>query len=56
MTFLKTLCENELARQLNLDNAAHILLFAGQYCGDGPLKDYALSFITKTKAPSVVLQ
>ena len=46
---LKALCENELAVQLELDNAARILLFASQYCGDGALKDYVLSFITRDK-------
>ena len=46
---LKALCENELARQLTLKTAARILLFIGQYCDDGVLKDYVLSFITRDK-------
>ena len=46
---LKALCENEFAIQLTMDNAAHFLLFAGRYCGDGKFKDYVLSFITKDK-------
>ena len=46
---LKALCENKLAMQLDRDNAARILLFTGQYCGDGTLKDYVLSFITRDR-------
>ncbi len=46
---LKALCENECVRQLKTDNAAHFLLFAGRYCGDGNFKDYVLSFITTDK-------
>ena len=46
---LKALCENELAKQLNLENAARILLFASRYCGNGELKDHVVEFITLTK-------
>ena len=46
---LKALCENELGIQLTPDNAAHTLLFADQCCGDGPLKKYILTFITRDK-------
>ncbi len=46
---LKALCENEFVKQLKICNAAHFLLFAGRYCGDGKFKDYVLSFITKDK-------
>ena len=45
---LKALCENELAKQLNVENAARILLFAGEYSG-GELKDSVLKFITQSK-------
>ncbi len=48
---LKALCNNEIVKQLKIDNAAHFLLFAVHCCGDGgiKLKDYILSFITKDK-------
>ncbi len=46
---LKALCENEIVKQLYIHNAAHFLLFAGSYCGDGKLKEYVLSFITTDK-------
>lgn len=46
---LKALCENGLVKKLNWKNAAHFLLFAGRYCGDGRFKDYVLSFITQDK-------
>ncbi|XP_064384850.1 TD and POZ domain-containing protein 2-like [Halichondria panicea] len=46
---LKALCENEIVKQLDVDNAAHFFLFAGSYCGDGKFKEYVLSFITKDK-------
>ncbi len=46
---LKALCENGLVNKLNCTNAAHFLLLAGRYCGDGGFKDYVLSFITQDK-------
>lgn len=46
---LKALCENKLVVNLSVSNAAHCLLFADQYCGDGQFKDYVLAYITKSK-------
>ena len=46
---LKALCENELDRQLNKDTAARILLFTGQYNGEGVLRDCAVNLITQNK-------
>ncbi len=48
---LKARCENEIAKQLKIDTAAHFLLFAGRDCGDGgiKLKEHVLSFITQDK-------
>lgn len=43
---LKAKCENTLATQLTIENAAHLLLFADSYCGPGELKEFVLSFIT----------
>ncbi len=46
---LKARCENEIAKQLKIDTAAHFLLFADRDCGDGgiKLKKHVLSFITQ---------
>ena len=48
---LKAHCENEIAKQLKIDTAAHFLLFAGRDCGDSgiKLKEHVLSFITQGK-------
>ena len=46
---LKALCENELARKLDIQNAADTLVFAGEHSGDGELKDHVLKFITQSK-------
>ncbi|XP_064402173.1 TD and POZ domain-containing protein 3-like [Halichondria panicea] len=48
---LKARCENEIAKQLKIDTAAHFLLFAGRDCGDGgiKMKEHVLSFITQDK-------
>ena len=46
---LKSKCENVLATQLTVENAAHLLVFADTYCGPGELREFVLSFITSDK-------
>ncbi len=41
---LKALCEGQLLKYINIENAAHFLAFADQYC-DREFKDHILEFI-----------
>ena len=46
---LKSKCENVLATQLTVENAAHLPVFADTYSGPGELREFVLSFITSDK-------
>ncbi len=44
---LKALCEGQLLRYINIENAAHLLAFANQYCAL-KFKDYLVEFIASS--------
>ena len=44
MVRLKALCEGQLLKYINIENVAHLLAFADQYC-DREFKDHILEFI-----------
>jgi len=44
---LQARCEEVLADQITIENAAHFLAFADQYCEKSCLREYIISFATQ---------